>query len=94
MTEFCCHYLEYVLKDHKVASYDPVTRVYSIDLLTGFHKELWYCPWCGTKMPENLDTIWQRTLREEYGLKDPIFDDADKVPPEFKTDEWWKKRGL
>jgi hypothetical protein len=33
-------------------------------------------------------------LREEYGIKDPIFDDKDKVPPEFETDEWWKKRGL
>ena len=53
-----------------------------------------YCPWCGTKLPSDLSDKWWDVLEEEYGINDPRGDDEDRVPPEFKTDEWWKKRGL
>ncbi len=49
---------------------------------------------CDNKLPRNLDNEWSKILREEYGITDPNFDDKDKVPEEFYTDEWWKKRGL
>ncbi|AIL66127.1 hypothetical protein NOVO_09065 [Rickettsiales bacterium Ac37b] len=92
--KYCCEHMEGVLDKYKVLSYSDAGRCYAIDLLIGANKELYYCPWCGTKLPKSLDIKWMQVLREEYGIKDPIFDDADKVPPEFHTDEWWKKRGL
>ena len=53
-----------------------------------------YCPWCGSKLAKELSDEWLYVLEQEYGIKDPQGNDRKKVPPEFKTDEWWKKRGL
>lgn len=56
-----------------------------------------YCPFCGTKLPKELeDEDMEIILRKEYGWTD---DDCwghprRDLPEEFKTDEWWKKRGL
>lgn len=58
------------------------------------HRKICYCPWCGHKFHEMPDEAWSTILREEYGITDPIVHDRDKVPPEFWTDEWWRKRGL
>ena len=60
----------------------------------GVRQRLWYCPWCGTKLPKDLDGIWGETLEREYGLTEKERDEGSKIPEEFKTDEWWKKRGL
>ena len=91
---FCCDHMKYVLEEYKIIEFDMVARCFSVDLLVGMRKKLWFCPWCGTKFSKDLGNEWMKVLREEYNIKDPIFDDADKVPPEFRTDEWWKKRGL
>ena len=52
-----------------------------------------YCPWCGFKLPTSLRDEWFHILRTEYGLDNPC-DDKRKIPKEFKSDEWWKKRKL
>lgn len=53
------------------------------------------CPWCGVRLPKYLSEEREEILRNEYGI-DKEWDDKQKVkiPAEFKTDEWWKKRGL
>ncbi|WP_341759046.1 DUF6980 family protein [Candidatus Tisiphia endosymbiont of Ptychoptera albimana] len=56
--------------------------------------EIMFCPWCGTQLPASLADTWYDTLEKEYNITDPTHHDRKKVPPEFKTDEWWKKRGL
>ncbi len=54
-----------------------------------------HCPWCGKKLPSNLTDKWFEILEKEYNLDDPDGkEQAHLVPNEFKTDEWWKKRGL
>ena len=53
-----------------------------------------YCPFCGTKLPRELWDEWLDTLEKEYGIEDPTDSEREKVPAEFWTDEWWKKRGL
>jgi len=55
-----------------------------------------YCPWCGMKFPQSLRNQYFEILEKEYGLEPDIFDiDVDpRIPKEFKSDEWWKKRGL
>jgi hypothetical protein len=53
-----------------------------------------FCPNCGTKLPSSLRDEWFDILEQEYGLEDPCEEDKQKVPQEFLTDEWWKKRGF
>lgn len=49
-----------------------------------------YCPWCGTKLPLNLNDKWYETLNQ-MGYTDPGNDD---IPEEFEFDMWWKERGF
>ena len=53
-----------------------------------------YCMFCGKKLPESLRIPWHNILEQEYGLEYPGEEDKKRVPKEFLTDEWWKKRGL
>jgi hypothetical protein len=94
--EHCCDVMDYyIFEKDGLVDYVPEGRSYNflIDSPNGTHQEMWFCPWCGTKLPEDLGEEWGRILKEEYGLEEP-FRTWDKVPPEFKTDEWWKRRGL
>jgi hypothetical protein len=46
--------------------------------------------------PEYLvefETNYQKSIRKNY-VPDPDLPEAKPLPEEFKTDEWWKKRGL
>jgi hypothetical protein len=53
-----------------------------------------FCPWCGKHLPCELSNEYYEILQEEYQLHDPDGIDKFKIPLEFQTDEWWKKRGL
>ncbi|KIE04885.1 hypothetical protein NF27_FH00030 [Candidatus Jidaibacter acanthamoeba] len=93
----CCKNMDYYMAKNEEFEFDKRHRLYTVKLSSSknaTHQLLYYCPWCGTKLPESLATRWFEILKAEYKLNDPIFDDANKVPEEFKTDEWWKKRGL
>jgi len=55
-----------------------------------------YCPWCGKNLPKNLRSTFFNTLESEYFFEEvgiEIFNNS-KLPSEFRTDEWWRKRGL
>lgn len=101
MGEFCCRNMEYYAIRGKLIDYDISTRVYNVklpeedqDFCT--YQYLWYCPWCGKKLPKDLGEIWIETLKKEYGIKESDIDyiNLSNIPEEFKTDEWWKKRRL
>ena len=48
---------------------------------------LYFCPWCGKKVPERLQE--QRVdILEKLGIN--VFDE-EKIPEEYKTDIWWRK---
>ena len=106
--DFCCDEMnkeltklkDKNLKDHSVI-YDASWRNYTIY----FNEEaeqrdrtlmtyILDCPWCGTKLPKKLADEWYDILEKDYHITDPIEIDRKRVPPEFWTDEWWKKRGL
>jgi len=106
MSKFCCDRMEYQalelkqdkkVKNHSVV-YDQCWREYMMGFI--YHErphlacEIHSCPWCGTKLPSSLADKWFEVLKEEYGIEDPSDEDRDRVPTEFRTDEWWKKRGL
>lgn len=93
----CCTKMKGFIKDHEEIEYDFSVDGYSIVLSEdedATRQKLCYCPWCGKEYRLGLGYVWMDILRDEYGIIDPIFDDRDKVPPEFWTDEWWRKRGL
>lgn len=75
--------------------YDEKTRDFSIKSpVSGSHR-IPFCPWCGTKFPKDLIDEWHQILEEEYGIDSPDNTEQSKrIPAEFQTDEWWKKRGL
>ncbi|WP_372511772.1 DUF6980 family protein [Carbonactinospora thermoautotrophica] len=53
---------------------------------------IYYCPWCGQKLPKELGDEWVARL-EAMGI-DPGDDDADRIPEAFRSDRWWKEAGL
>ena len=54
-----------------------------------------YCPFCGAKMPDHFyaSEQYENALEEALG-KEFCDIKEEEIPEEFKTDEWWKKRGL
>jgi hypothetical protein len=103
--EFCCKAMRVRVekcrqhdpkKDERCSIwYDPQLRDYTIPLDGSSMDPIWYCPWCGKKLPESLDREWEDVIAKELGeeyVGYPI--KVDELPPEFHTDEWWKKRGL
>jgi len=75
--------------------YSPKYREYNIKLpnFSG-GAAMDYCVFCGQQFPFSVRCEWFDILREEYCLESPCEEDKKKVPEEFWTDEWWKKRGL
>ena len=59
----------------------------------GGRQKLRFCPWCGRVLPAGLRETWFELVREGSGLLDAWPRDR-RVPKEFKSDEWWRKRGL
>ena len=102
-SDFCCEDMYRHLKGDEHGCeihfrYSPKTRDYSIAYKKEFgsgYQEVGYCPWCGSKLPPSLDDKMVEILQNEYGFDFTEKTIRDyKIPPEFKTDEWWKKRGL
>ena len=101
---YCCNTVQFWLQDLDCPlKYIPNLRFYSISVPRSIAKknEVWpgyavhYCPNCGFKFPKDVVDEWMDILEKEYGIDDP-YDSKQKklIPKEFKTDEWWKKRGL
>ena len=94
---FCCLTAHTSIEENRgPLRYESDTRNYLLDIKDDYAKALAvYCPWCSKKFPEPLDEEWNRILTEEYGIKWPdLKENKHKIPKEFHTDEWWKKRGL
>lgn len=97
----CCLIMDYSVdksdpQNVSPCSYNPKFREYYLQATVGpGGGKIDYCPYCGTKLPEGLSDLWFDTLEQEYGLDDPGWPEQEaKMPAEFFTDEWWKKRRL
>lgn len=97
MTQHCCESMTLLLEDPKMPlEYYPIAREYGIPLYySPAMQRLIYCPWCGEKLPKSLRDKFFEILEKEYNVE-PEFDvkEDPNVPEEFKSDAWWKKRGL
>jgi hypothetical protein len=95
----CCEKMDDYLKNSKIPIfykswlrkyYIPLQQAVAIQLIS-------FCPWCGKHLPKDLGDEWFNILEKDYHIEDPFssFRQKDgKIPEEFMTDEWWKKRGL
>jgi len=99
--EHCCDIMVYYVttsqEEHELIRYHAETRKYRF-LLHGYdyglEQKMNYCPWCGTKLPESLGEEWCKVIKEKFGLEEVFAEEWAELPEEYKTDEWWKKRGL
>ena len=91
----CCKHMETYLPDTRTnIKYNSIFREYYIKSQKALYID--NCPWCGTRLPNDLRTKFIDILEHEYGIETDVlrcWDIAD-LPAEFRTDEWWKKRGL
>ena len=94
----CCSNMNlHIHEKERIILYRDQTREYAIRACGHIIQPLTFCPWCGIKLPHSLRDAFFETLQKEYGLDVSILeiDDSDaRIPAEFKTDKWWKKRGL
>ncbi len=68
--------------------YDPKFDEYTI-LSGGALQQLYYCPFCGERLPESKRDEWFDQL-EARGVGDPW---NDEVPVEYQSDVWRKGSG-
>ena len=98
--QFCCLDMDLMLENVDQlynVQYNHAIRQYCLKSLEGpYIRTIEFCPWCGTQLMKCLKDEWFDILEKEYGLDSPAWDleQREKIPAEFKTDEWWKKRGL
>ena len=92
----CCMTMHYsLLSDANVLDYDSKYREYGVKIPKSTRVMLMdYCMFCGKKLPLSLRDEWFNILEKEYGLERPVTADRKRVPQEFWTDKWWKKRKL
>ena len=83
-------------------TYDVATRSYRISAPKALMKKnmRWlgynvkFCPFCCIKLPKDLTDEWCEILDDDYDINPYDEPQKKRMPAEFKTDEWWKKRGL
>lgn len=96
--EHCCKKMDYYATEkNSLVEYSPETRTYDFILQDdsfGTYQGMYYCPWCGKKLPKTLGEEWCKVIKENLGLDYVFAEEWATLPEEFKTDEWWKKRGL
>ena len=100
----CCEVMQGILERGASAlRYLPSVRMYIIYevieqqkcLRYGGCNAINYCPWCSSALPSSLHDTMESVLINELRLEDPWAPENEHlIPQEFKTDEWWKKRGL
>ena len=94
--DFCCNDLKHFTREDYIIEYEPIDRSFVIIYAKGRCTGIEFCPFCGTKLPETLNSKIFEVIEKEYGIpmgEADIFEFTN-LPDEFRTDEWWKKRGL
>jgi hypothetical protein len=95
---YCCFDMDSMLDKsdgepiYKI-EYDLSTREYFLESVEGYICAIQFCPWCGFQLPKSLHNTWFDMI-EALGIDPWISEEKEKIPAEFLTDEWWKKRNL
>jgi hypothetical protein len=99
---YCCETFRLHVEESRFA-YCPIRRYYACYIKDEEHYGqdgygqciLRHCPFCGARFPSDLYTgdEYYDALEEAVG-KEFCDIKEEEIPEEFKSDEWWKKRGL
>lgn len=97
----CCKLMTDMIADERFpVVYGRRFREYGISEIENgkcgvVQQRMFYCPWCGQKLPESLRSEWFDAV-ETMGLDDiDIFSDIandPRIPDDMKSDAWWRKR--
>ena len=98
--EYCCDRMKGIMESRKYdMCYDKQFSQYLCTRRDGGVKWYWdFCPFCRTSIKSKSEQ-YDKVLLKEFGIstKEDGFDFdtvLERLPDEFSTDEWWKKRGL
>ena len=93
--ELCCQKMDFAVNKEKIIDYEDYMRNYNLCLSRKNRVyAIAFCPWCGKNLGKELNHEYYTILYQEYGIELPETTEQDKVPQEFKSEEWWRKRGL
>ena len=96
--ELCCDFMDEVLTSWKTPlNYSDIFREYRFEknIPDEIGVEISFCPWCGAKLCSSLKKEYFELLQKEYKIGSILTIRTNKtIPKEFKSDQWWKKRGL
>ena len=97
--KFCCETLVLNLKEKRTyIGYNEVFREIYLNRsdTRSVITVIFFCPWCGSKLPNSLRDKFFDTLEKEYNIETDIgeYKERKDIPAEFKGGEWWKKRDL
>ena len=95
--KYCCINMEGNVEEEPFSiAYEEYLREYFLTCYRSKYRKyrkIFYCGFCGKKLPKNLKKEWKFLLEKEFRIED-IVKEWGKIPEKFKTDEWWKKRDL
>lgn len=106
--EYCCIAMEGALVEQNYPiQYESYTRSYYLEYGPLFKDKntgeivfaavdtLRYCPWCGFRFPKDLIHEWTEVVKNKFNITDTLDKkQLKKIPEEYMTEEWWKKRGF
>lgn len=90
---FCCETLVLNLKEKRTyIGYNEVFREIYLNRsdTRSVITIIFFCPWCGSKLPNSLRDKFFDTLEKEYNIETDIgeYKERKDIPTEFKSDEW------
>jgi hypothetical protein len=104
--KYCCEKMEYqtvpynerfIAPQDRVVIYHEESRDYGIKLdreYIGYQVSIEYCPWCGSKLPDSLNLEWCEAVKQDLGIEDVDAEEWAKLPEKYKTEQWWREKGL
>ncbi|GFM38039.1 DUF6980 family protein [Desulfovibrio psychrotolerans] len=92
MNQHCCEWMDSFLQDDSInIHYDEVLREYYVIIDECAAVQcIFYCPWCGVKLPASLRDVYFGLIWEKYG--DDVDVDCELLPIEMRSSAWWKNR--
>ena len=92
--KWCCEDMKRNMYDNRFPlDLSLSTRTYMLPMVWphgGTEMRINYCPWCATHL-KTLEDKFDEVLEKEYGIDNWL---KAELPEEFKSEEWWLKRGL
>ena len=92
-SNFCCLTFNKCVSKEKEGGiiYLPQTRSFLLQASREDYLDMQYCPFCASKLPLDLTDMLMRIVYDN--LKLDGFEDT-RLPTEFRSDAWWRNRGL